>query len=111
MQARARAPRTGFLRFSANLVLIVIFSGYGDLASKMKIRDRDWPERMTKVDFGGPRQRPMTVIVATPATEVLKGFMNIEKSEYRRAWLAGYLRRVPGPAAGGRKRAASRGIK
>ncbi len=67
----------------------MIFSGYGDLASKMKIQDRDRPERMTKVDFGGLRQKPMTVIVTTPATEVLNGFMNIETPEYRRARLAG----------------------
>ena len=55
----------------------------------MKIQDRDRPERMTKVDFGGLRQKPMTVIVTTPATEVLNGFMNIETPEYRRARLAG----------------------
>ncbi len=67
----------------------MIFSGYGNLASKMKIRDHDRPERMTKVDFGGPRPKPMTVIVAIPATEVLNGFMNIETPEYRRARLAG----------------------
>ncbi|MCZ7642760.1 MAG: TIGR00645 family protein [Pseudorhodoplanes sp.] len=78
------------LSFTANLVLIVIFSGYENFVSKMEIKDHDRPDWMTKVDFGGLKQKLMTSIVAISAIEVLKGFMNIEKFDTDRlAWLVG----------------------
>src|SRR5262245_62698743 len=38
------------LTFTANLVLIVIFSGYENFVSKFEHEDQDRPEWMTKVD-------------------------------------------------------------
>src|SRR5258705_2070654 len=68
------------LTFTANLVLIVIFSGYENFVSKFEKDDEDRPDWMTKVDFGGLKQKLMTSIVAIPAIQVLKAFMNIDQT-------------------------------
>jgi len=65
------------LTFTANLVLIVIFSGYENFVSKFESADHDRPDWMTKVDFGGLKQKLVTSIVAISAIQVLKGFMSI----------------------------------
>jgi uncharacterized protein (TIGR00645 family) len=78
------------LSFTGNLVVIVIFSGYENFVSKINVSDHDRPEWMTKVDFGGLKQKLATSIVAISAIELLKGFMNIDKYDTTRlAWLAG----------------------
>ena len=78
------------LAFTANLVLIVIFSGYENFVSRMDVSEHDRPEWMTKVDFGGLKQKLMTSIVAISAIEVLKAFMNIRSYDQTTlAWLVG----------------------
>ena len=82
------------LTFTANLVLIVIFSGYENFVSKIEAGDHDRPDWMTKVDFGGLKQKLMTSIVAISAIQVLKAFMNIDQQRGRAdstklAWLVG----------------------
>ena len=69
------------LTFTANLVLIVIFSGYENFVSKFEAGTHDdRPDWMTKVDFGGLKQKLMTSIVAISAIQVLKAFMNIDQT-------------------------------
>jgi uncharacterized protein (TIGR00645 family) len=81
------------LTFTANLVLIVIFSGYENFVSKFEAGDHDRPDWMTKVDFGGLKQKLMTSIVAISAIQVLKAFMNIDEAgapdSAKLAWLVG----------------------
>ena len=82
------------LTFTANLVLIVIFSGYENFVSKFEKGDQDRPDWMTKVDFGGLKQKLMTSIVAISAIQVLKAFMNIDQASgspdtVKLAWLVG----------------------
>jgi uncharacterized protein (TIGR00645 family) len=82
------------ITFTANLVLIVIFSGYENFVSKFEESDHDRPEWMTKVDFGGLKQKLMTSIVAISAIQVLKAFMNIDQAAgspdtTKLAWLVG----------------------
>lgn len=82
------------LTFTANLVLIVIFSGYENFVSKFEAGDQNRPEWMTKVDFGGLKQKLMTSIVAISAIQVLKAFMYIDQSSnspdsIKLAWLVG----------------------
>jgi uncharacterized protein (TIGR00645 family) len=82
------------LTFTANLVLIVIFSGYENFVSKFEAGDRNRPEWMTKVDFGGLKQKLMTSIVAISAIQVLKAFMYIDQNSaspdsVKLAWLVG----------------------
>lgn len=38
----------------------------------------DWPDWMTKIHFGGLKQKPLASIVAISAIQVLKAFMNID---------------------------------
>jgi uncharacterized protein (TIGR00645 family) len=79
------------LTFTGNLVLIVIFSGYENFVSRIEAGEHDHPEWMTKVDFGGLKQKLMTSIVAISAIKVLEVFMNIDKSPDtgKLAWLVG----------------------
>ncbi|MBI4275664.1 MAG: TIGR00645 family protein [Rhizobiales bacterium] len=67
------------LVFVGNLVLIVIFSGYENFVSKIEASERDRPDWMTKVDFGGLKQKLMTSIVAISAIQLLKAFMNVDQ--------------------------------
>jgi uncharacterized protein (TIGR00645 family) len=69
------------LSLAANLVLIVVFSGYENFVSKIDPEGHpDWPEWMSKIDFAGLKQKLLASIVAISAIQVLKAFMNIEKS-------------------------------
>jgi uncharacterized protein (TIGR00645 family) len=81
------------LAFTGNLVLIVIFSGYENFVSKIETDGHDRPDWMTKVDFGGLKQKLMTSIVAISAIQVLKAFMNVDQAETvnntKLAWLVG----------------------
>lgn len=78
------------LSFTGNLVVIVIFSGYENFVSKINVAEHDRPDWMTKVDFGGLKQKLATSIVAISGIELLKGFMNLDKYDSTRlAWLAG----------------------
>jgi uncharacterized protein (TIGR00645 family) len=78
------------IAFTGNLLLIVIFSGYENFVSKIDTAEHDRPDWMTKVDFGGLKQKLMTSIVAISAIQVLKAFMNIEHYDTTKlAWLVG----------------------
>jgi uncharacterized protein (TIGR00645 family) len=76
--------------FTANLVLIVVLSGYENFVSRIEADDHDRPDWMTKVDFGGLKHKLMTSIVAISAIQLLRAFMNIEQYDNTKlAWLAG----------------------
>ena len=66
------------LSLTANLVLIVIFSGYENFVSKIDPDGHpDWPEWMTQIDFAGLKQKLFASIVAISAVQVLKAFMKL----------------------------------
>jgi uncharacterized protein (TIGR00645 family) len=77
---------------TGNLILIVVFSGYENFVSRIDPGGHpDWPEWMTKVNFGGLKQKLLASIVAISAIQVLKAFMNLE-AEFdpaKMGWLAG----------------------
>jgi uncharacterized protein (TIGR00645 family) len=77
--------------FTANLIIIVIFSGYENFVSRLDAGEHDKPEWMAKIDFSGLKQKLMTSIVAISAIQVLKAFMNLEKMADASvlAWLVG----------------------
>jgi len=78
------------LTFAANLVLIVIFSGYENFVSRIDVGQRSRPIWMAKIDFNGMKQKLMTSIVAISAIQVLKGFMNLaDLDSGKMAWLLG----------------------
>jgi uncharacterized protein (TIGR00645 family) len=78
------------LAFTGNLILITVLSGYENFVSRIETSDHDRPDWMTKVDFGGLKQKLMTSIVAISAIQVLKAFMNVQHYDNTKmAWLVG----------------------
>jgi uncharacterized protein (TIGR00645 family) len=77
---------------TGNLILIVVFSGYENFVSRIDPGGHpDWPDWITKVGFGGLKQKLLASIVAISAIQVLKAFMNIDAAfdPQRLAWLVG----------------------
>ncbi len=68
------------LSLAANLLLIVLFSGYENFVSKLDIQDsEDRPDWMGKVDFSGLKMKLIASIVAISGIHLLKVFMEIGK--------------------------------
>jgi uncharacterized protein (TIGR00645 family) len=62
----------------ANLLLIIIFSGYENFVSKIDTAGHeDRPDWMGKVDFSGLKVKVIASIVAISAIELLKAFVNV----------------------------------
>ena len=69
------------LTLAANLLLIVLFSGYENFVSKLDIAEgADRPEWMGKVDFSGLKMKLIASIVAISAIDLLKRFFEIGAS-------------------------------
>jgi uncharacterized protein (TIGR00645 family) len=63
----------------ANLILIVVFSGYENFVSRIDTTGHpSWPVWMTKIDFAGLKQKLLASIVAISAIHVLEAFLNID---------------------------------
>lgn len=79
------------LSLAANLLLLVIFSGYENFVSKLDIGEhRDRPEWMGKIDYSGMKLKLVASIVAISAIQLLRAFMNIEnRDNVELAWLVG----------------------
>jgi uncharacterized protein (TIGR00645 family) len=70
------------LSLAANLLLIVLFSGYENFVSKLDIPDtRDRPDWMGKVDFSGLKMKLIASIVAISGIHLLKVFMSLGKPD------------------------------
>jgi len=79
------------LSLVANLLLIVIFSGYENFVSKIHTESHeDRPEWMGKIDFSGLKLKLVASIVAISGIELLKAFVNIGGyANTELAWKAG----------------------
>jgi uncharacterized protein (TIGR00645 family) len=72
------------LSLTANLVLLVVFSGYENFVSRMDLVDQDErPEWMGKIDFSGLKMKLIASIVAISAIQLLKVFMNLKDTSDR----------------------------
>ncbi len=70
------------LSLAANLLLIVLFSGYENFVSKLDIDDgADRPSWMGKVDFSGLKMKLIASIVAISGIHLLKVFMALGKGD------------------------------
>lgn len=65
----------------ANLLLIIIFSGYENFVSKIEVAEEhiDKPEWMGKVDYAGLKLKVIGSIVAISSIELLKVFISISE--------------------------------
>ena len=80
----------------ANLLIMVIFSGYENFVSKIDVADHvDKPDWMGKVDYSGLKLKLIGSIVAISAIDLLKAFMHISTpgvehlSNMQMAWMVG----------------------
>lgn len=82
------------LSLTANLLLIVIFSGYENFVSKIDTgEDEDRPGWMGAVDFSGLKMKLIASIVAISAIALLRAFMRLTEGggpdDRTLAWLVG----------------------
>lgn len=83
------------LSLAANLVIIVVFSGYENFVSKIDTHGNvDRPAWMGTLDFSGLKMKLIGSIVAISAISLLRAFMEISKAgghiEHEKlAWLIG----------------------
>jgi uncharacterized protein (TIGR00645 family) len=72
------------LSLIANLLLIVMFSGYENFVSRFELDDQKYkPAWMGHVDFGELKLKLLTSIVAISAVHLLESFMNIDRRPMR----------------------------
>ena len=72
------------LALAGNLLLIVIFSGYGNFVSKMNFEDhKDHQEWHGSVDFSTLKLKLIASIVAISGIHLLKVFMDVDKTSER----------------------------
>jgi uncharacterized protein (TIGR00645 family) len=68
----------------ANLLLIVMFSGYENFVSRFELDDQKYkPAWMGRVGFGELKLKLITSIVAISAVHLLESFMNINETSDR----------------------------
>jgi uncharacterized protein (TIGR00645 family) len=78
---------------TANLVLIVVFSGYENFLHKVEAPDHeDWPEGLTAIDFGALKQRVMGSIAVIAAVDALAWYLDLEKNadNLKLTWVAAF---------------------
>lgn len=70
------------LTLAANLLLIVLFSGYENFVSKIDLSDaQERPDWMGTVDFSGLKLKLVASIVAISGIHLLKRFMEIGEAD------------------------------
>ena len=70
------------LSLMANLLLMVIFSGYENFVSKMDVAEHpDRPAWMGKIDFSGMKLKLIASIIAISAIHLLRAFMEVESMD------------------------------
>lgn len=77
----------------ANLILIVIFSGYQNFIRRIDFQEHpDWPQDISESDFGGLKLKLLGSIVAIAAVEGLEWLLEIEKhsDSSKFAWAIGF---------------------
>lgn len=68
------------LSLAANLLMIVIFSGYENFVSRMDLQnEKDRPEWQGEVDFSGLKLKLVASIVAISGIHLLKVFMDVSQ--------------------------------
>src|SRR5262249_5231417 len=78
---------------TANLVLIVIFSGYENFLYKVEARDHEnWPEGLTAIDFVALKQRVMGSIAVIAAVDALAWYVDLERNAdaVKLTWVAAF---------------------
>jgi uncharacterized protein (TIGR00645 family) len=82
------------LSLTANLLLIVICSGYENFVAQIGRKDlTGWPDGLIGIGFAGLKQRLLGSILAIAAINVLEWFMDIDRNadNIKLGWVVGIL--------------------
>ena len=79
------------LVLTANLLIIVIFSGYENFLSRMDVAEDEKPAWMGNVDFSALKMKLIASIVAISAIALLKRFMEVAEAGAAISMLDGEL--------------------
>jgi uncharacterized protein (TIGR00645 family) len=71
---------------TANLVLMVVLSGYENSISRVDLEGSERPNWLGKLDASGLKQKLFGSIVAISAIQLLRVFMQIESASDRQLW-------------------------
>ena len=79
------------LTLTASLIVLVIFSSYGNFVSRVDVDSHSgWPSWMVGIDFSELKLKLIASIVAISAIKLLEAYMNIERETDRQLyWQAG----------------------
>jgi uncharacterized protein (TIGR00645 family) len=82
------------LSLTANLLLIVICSGYENFVGRIHPTEQgNWPEGLIGIGFSGLKQKLLGSILAIAAINVLEWFMDIDRNadNIKLGWVVGIL--------------------
>lgn len=79
---------------TANLVLMVVLSGYENSISRLDLEGTDRPSWLGKLDSAGLKQKVFGAIVAISAIQLLRVFMSIEAHQDRELWFSAGIHMV-----------------
>jgi uncharacterized protein (TIGR00645 family) len=81
------------IALTANLILIVVFSGYENFIHKIEPKEHsDLPEGLTAIDFGALKQRLLGSIAVIAAVDALAWYLDLEKEadSTKLGWVIGF---------------------
>jgi uncharacterized protein (TIGR00645 family) len=78
----------------ANLVLMVILSGYDNSVSRLNIDSEDRPSWLGKLDTSGLKQKVFSSIVAISAIQLLRVFLQADQATEKELWATGAIHAV-----------------
>jgi uncharacterized protein (TIGR00645 family) len=78
----------------ANLVLMVILSGYENSVSRLNVTSEDRPSWLGKLDASGLKQKVFNSIVAISAIQLLRVFLQAGQASEKELWASGAIHMV-----------------
>jgi len=78
----------------ANLVLMVILSGYDNSVSRLNVDSEDKPAWLGKIDASGLKQKVFNSIVAISAIQLLRVFLQADQASEKELWASGAIHLV-----------------
>lgn len=78
----------------ANLVLMVVLSGYDNSVSRLNVDSADRPSWLGKIDASGLKQKVFNSIVAISAIQLLRVFLQADEASEKELWASGAIHMV-----------------
>jgi uncharacterized protein (TIGR00645 family) len=78
----------------ANLVLMVVLSGYENSVSRLNVVSEDRPSWLGKLDASGLKQKVFNSIVAISAIQLLRVFLQAGQASEKELWASGAIHMV-----------------